>query len=179
MAGGASRSTARNRRQRARCASTTSPDQRAVQLSFAKTRSRDWTMGRRVRAMDRNVARTRSVGHPARDAQNPHRPHTREPGRQQLALLSRRLLVSALQPVVWMAPSVVERDGRGPDRIERPVVPPFTAKEAAQFGAQKVKVARTVAAACEQASTERQIHLLQKRREARVAVQAAEDRVDL
>src|SRR5712664_4397547 len=32
-----------------------------------------------MRAMERNVPRTRSVGCSSRGAQNPHRPHTREP----------------------------------------------------------------------------------------------------
>src|SRR5437660_1736918 len=33
-----------------------------------------------MRARERNVPRTRSVGCSTRGAQNPHRPHTREPG---------------------------------------------------------------------------------------------------
>src|SRR5229473_4679406 len=49
-------------------------------LSFAKTPSRDWTMGKRRASHEANAPRTRSVGRPAHGAQNPHRPHAREPG---------------------------------------------------------------------------------------------------
>src|SRR6267378_5673690 len=49
-------------------------------LSFAKTNldTGRWASG--VRAMERNVPRTRSVRRPARGAQDPHQPHAREPG---------------------------------------------------------------------------------------------------
>src|SRR2546427_115375 len=44
-----------------------------------------------MRARERNVPRTRSVGCSSRGAQNPHRPHTRDPGAPAaLALLRRR-----------------------------------------------------------------------------------------
>src|SRR5712664_4210840 len=49
------------------------------QVSFAKTPSRDWTMGQGRASHEANGPRTRSVRRPARGAQNPHRPHAREP----------------------------------------------------------------------------------------------------
>src|SRR3989442_1961555 len=86
--------------------------------SFSKT-------GRRasaVRAMDRNVPRTRSVGRPARGAQKPHRPRAREPGAPTAARPTRppieatpiraprsRLLGVALQPLGCMAPGALPR----------------------------------------------------------------------
>jgi hypothetical protein len=42
------------------------------ELSFAKTPSRDWTMGKRRASHEANAPGTRSVGRPARGAQNPH-----------------------------------------------------------------------------------------------------------
>src|SRR2546426_4439282 len=42
--------------------------------------SRGWTKGARRAAVGGNVPRTRSVGRPTRGAQNPNRPHAREPG---------------------------------------------------------------------------------------------------
>src|SRR6266478_764550 len=89
--------------------------------SFSKTGR--WASG--VRAMDRNVPRTRSLGRPARGAQNPHRPRAREPSAPTAARPAQppieatpiraprsRLLVVALQPVVWMAPGALPRTPR-------------------------------------------------------------------
>src|SRR2546427_3927496 len=42
--------------------------------------SRGWTKGARRAAVGGNVPRTRSIGRPTRGAQNPNRPHAREPG---------------------------------------------------------------------------------------------------
>src|SRR5712664_2055910 len=82
-----------------------------------------WVSG--MRAMDRNVPRTRSVERPARGAQNPRRPRTREPGAPTAARPAppsikatairaprSRLLVVALQPVVWVAPGAPSRTPR-------------------------------------------------------------------
>src|SRR6266851_8385256 len=73
-----------------------------------------WSRG--VRAMDSNVPRTRSVGCPARGAQDPHRPHAREPGAsaatrpapppiEATAIRAPRspALGVALRPVGWVA----------------------------------------------------------------------------
>src|SRR3989442_2920233 len=109
-------------------------------LSFAKTPSGDWTMGKRrasheangcrlpkldpetgrwasgVRTMRPNAPDTRSVGRPARSAQNPHRPHAREPGAAATACPApppfeatairtpgSPPLRVALRPLVWLA----------------------------------------------------------------------------
>src|SRR5438105_2864962 len=83
--------------------------------SFSKTGR--WASG--VRAMDRNVPRTRSLGRPARGAQDPHRPRAREPGAPTAARPAQPPIeatpiraVVALQPVVWMAPGALPRTPR-------------------------------------------------------------------
>src|SRR2546425_7723964 len=102
--------------------------------SFSKT-------GRRasgVRAMDRNVPRTRSVGRPARGVQKPHRPRAREPGAPTAARPTRppieatpiraprsRLLGVALQPVGWMAPGALPRTPRDRNSLAPAGLPRF------------------------------------------------------
>ena len=99
-------------------------------LSFAKSFSKTgrWVSG--MRAMDRNVPRTRSVGRPARGAQNPHRPCTREPGAptaarpappsiKATAIRAPRSspLGMALQPLGWVARGASSRSSRNRDSL--------------------------------------------------------------
>src|SRR5947208_1370939 len=67
----------------ATCRGKTEPPMKVADfanVSLAKTRPRLDEWATVMRARERNVPRTRSVGCSSRGAQNPHRPHTREPG---------------------------------------------------------------------------------------------------
>src|SRR5258708_14905386 len=111
---------------------------RYLWLSFAKTPSRDWTVGKRRASHKANAPRTRSVGRPARGAQNPHRPHAREPGAptaarpaqplfETTAIRGSRscLLGVALQPVVWMASGALPRTPGDRDSLAPAGLPRF------------------------------------------------------
>src|SRR5712664_725321 len=95
-----------------------------------------WVSG--VRAMDRNVLRPSSVGRPARGAQNPHRPHTREPGApatarpappqiKATAIRAPRSppLGVALEPLGWVARSAPPRSPRDGDSLAPAGIPRF------------------------------------------------------
>ena len=99
-------------------------------LSFAKTPSRDWTIGTWRASHEANAPRNRSVGRPARGAQNSHRPHAREPGTPATAcpapppidanaLRAPRSppLGVALQPLGWVARSAPPRSARDRDSL--------------------------------------------------------------
>jgi hypothetical protein len=102
--------------------------------SFSKTGR--WASG--VRAMHRNVLRTRSVGRPSRGAQNPRRPCARKPGAPTAARRAQppieatairaprsRLLGVALQPVVWMASGALPHAPRDRDSLAPAGLPRF------------------------------------------------------
>src|SRR5438874_12317845 len=98
----------------ATCRGKTEPPMKVADfanVSLAKTRSRLDEWATVMRARERNVPRTRSVGCSSRGAQNPHRPHTRDlvALRQQLALLrrrSKRPKFGLLDRAFWMWPRV-------------------------------------------------------------------------
>src|SRR5882724_5533865 len=113
---------------------TQPPDRGGCRLP--KSFLQDWTMGLRHASHGRNVPRTRSVGRPARGAQNPHRPRAREPGAPTATRPAQppieatpiraprsRLLVVALQPAVWMAPGALPRTPRDRNSLAPAGVP--------------------------------------------------------
>src|SRR5438132_13000304 len=88
--------------------------------------------------MESNVPRTRSVGRPARGAQNPHRPNAREPGApatacpapppiEATAIRAPRSppLGVALQPVGWVARGAPPRSPRDRDSLAPAGLPRF------------------------------------------------------
>src|SRR5882724_7411942 len=91
-----------------------------------------------VRAMESNVPRTRSVGRAARGAQNPHRPHAREPGASATACPApppieatatraprSSFLGVALQLVAWVARGAPPRSPRDRDSLAPAGLPRF------------------------------------------------------
>ena|SRR5258708_3541065 len=107
--------------------------------------------------MDSNVPRTRSVGRPARGAQNPHQPHAREPGAPATACPAPPPIVPtairvprspplsvALEPVGWVARgtppgSPRDRDSLAPAGLPRlldlEVTPRASGSTTGQLGA--------------------------------------------
>src|SRR3989454_3113130 len=114
----------------------TGPPKGPCRLPKSSSKTGRWASA--VRAMDRNVPRTRSVGRPARGAQKPHRPRAREPGAPTAARPTRppieatpiraprsRLLGVALQPLGWMAPGALPRTPRDRNSLAPAGLPRF------------------------------------------------------